>query len=392
MLNTDSVVVGTLIAVLWIMSFMAVVCWAIAARTLPLVRPQAALFALANGLLGIGLYLMGQRDHTQTYMTFQLAAFTNVIAFTIVRIGVQMLGNIPITTREHLLAPIAYLVFSYPLDPVTSPLIEYETLFGICTGFIFFRIWQELFRTQRPVIGTFAAAILGLPTLIYCLMLLVRVAGYFIAPETRTVGFRVTTTLWPQVILLQVNNATMFGWMVVSLIRQIRTLSDKDALTGLVTWRALEKRLREEILRSQRNNQAFALIHLDLDHFKAVNDRYGHSAGDALLQHVASLLGGLLREIDAFARIGGEEFLVLLPLATKPDAATVAERMRRTLENSPLRWRDQLITLTASFGVVDIRPSHAIKDRVRIASATTNLAKAAGRNTVLVPDSGGVGQ
>lgn len=391
-MNTDSVVVGTLLAVLWIMSFMAVGCWVIAARTLPLVRTQAAMFAVANGLLGIGLYLMGQRDHSQTYLTFQLAAFTNVIAFTIVRISVQMLGNIPITTREHFLAPIAYLIFSYPLDPVTSPLIKYETLFGICTGFIFFRIWQELLRTQRPVIGTRAAVILGLPTLIYCLMLLARVVGYFIAPETRTVGFRVTTTLWPQVVLLQVNNVTMFGWMVVRLIRQIRTLSDKDALTGLVTWRALEKRMREEILRSQRNNQAFALIHLDLDHFKTVNDQYGHSAGDAALKHVTSLLGGMLREIDVFARIGGEEFLVLLPLTTRPDAAKVAERMRSTLEQSPIRWRDQLITLTASFGVVDFRPSHAIKDRVRIASATTHLAKAAGRNTVLEHDLGGGGQ
>jgi diguanylate cyclase (GGDEF)-like protein len=128
-----------------------------------------------------------------------------------------------------------------------------------------------------------------------------------------------------------------------------------------------------------------ALLIADLDHFKRVNDRFGHVAGDAALRHVAGLLRRALRSQDTAVRIGGEEFALWLPDADLAVAAEVAERVRSMIEEAPLRWNGEEIRLTCSLGVAAMPGStSAVANLYRAADAALYRAKERGRNRVEV--------
>ncbi|WIG98823.1 diguanylate cyclase [Myxococcus sp. SDU36] len=133
-------------------------------------------------------------------------------------------------------------------------------------------------------------------------------------------------------------------------VSELQRLSSTDGLTGVHNHRHFQERLREEFRRAQRYDDALSLILLDLDYFKEINDKYGHSAGDGVLRDVAAALTRGVRETDLVARYGGEEFAVLLPRTHLTGALTVAERVRRELRALRLEVEDGL-QVTASFGV-----------------------------------------
>ncbi|NVJ21447.1 MULTISPECIES: diguanylate cyclase [Myxococcus] len=133
-------------------------------------------------------------------------------------------------------------------------------------------------------------------------------------------------------------------------VGELQRLSSTDGLTGVHNHRHFQERLREEFRRAQRYDDPLALILLDLDHFKQVNDRHGHTTGDGVLREVAATLQASVRETDLVARYGGEEFAVLLPRTHLTGALSVAERVRRdlaTLRVGP----DGALQVTASLGV-----------------------------------------
>ncbi|MFP2932058.1 diguanylate cyclase [Pyxidicoccus sp. 3LG] len=133
-------------------------------------------------------------------------------------------------------------------------------------------------------------------------------------------------------------------------VGELQRLSATDGLTGVHNHRHFQERLREEFRRAQRYDDALSLILLDLDHFKDVNDQYGHAAGDGVLREVAGALQRGVRETDLVARYGGEEFAVLLPRTHLTGALTVAERVRRELRALRLGV-DGALRVTASLGV-----------------------------------------
>jgi diguanylate cyclase (GGDEF)-like protein len=126
-------------------------------------------------------------------------------------------------------------------------------------------------------------------------------------------------------------------------------LSTTDGLTQIANHRAFQDRLRDEFRRAQRYDDPLALILIDLDHFKRVNDQYGHQAGDEVLRGLAGVLRGAIRETDFVARYGGEEFAVLLPKTHLAGALTVAERICTDLK--ALKVGPWGIRITGSFGV-----------------------------------------
>jgi diguanylate cyclase (GGDEF)-like protein len=165
--------------------------------------------------------------------------------------------------------------------------------------------------------------------------------------------------------------------------RAHRRRSTLDPLTGLFNRNALEQRLAD--LDGQPSNEAEGLSHAlllcDLDHFKRVNDRLGHAAGDAVLQDVAYTMRAVLRAGDSIYRIGGEEILVVLPGATKKDAVGVAERLRRAVRTR----RPGGVEVTISIGAaVSGPPIVNTDDLVARADAALYSAKANGRDNVFV--------
>lgn len=146
--------------------------------------------------------------------------------------------------------------------------------------------------------------------------------------------------------------------------------------------RALERRLNDEISRCARYGGTFSLIMCDIDSFKRINDRYSHDVGDEVLTEVGAILRRRVRDVDVPARIGGEEFLVLLPATPLPEAVALAEQIRYRIETYPWQNVRRGLRVTASLGVADHDASHDRATIMREADAQLYRAKRTGKNRV----------
>lgn len=163
-------------------------------------------------------------------------------------------------------------------------------------------------------------------------------------------------------------------------------LARTDLLTGLANRRAYEEIGLELVETMKRQpNAAMTAMMIDIDFFKKVNDTYGHSAGDIVLKRVARALQNSLKESDYIFRLGGEEFLVLLPKTAKKQAELLAERIRTTVEEMQIELEDSLIQVSISIGVCEYHPDHdTISQTEKIADKALYVAKQLGRNRVIV--------
>ncbi len=170
--------------------------------------------------------------------------------------------------------------------------------------------------------------------------------------------------------------------------RQLKELSQTDALTGLANRRRLMDILAVEFERSRRNDTPFSLLMIDLDHFKRINDTYGHQEGDVVLRSLAQLMLSHLRQYDTAARFGGEEFSLVLPETDRVEAAGVAERMRKEIANLSFSGEIAKLKITASIGVAtspNPNIGHA-EDFLRAADDALYEAKNNGRNRVEIAE------
>jgi len=164
--------------------------------------------------------------------------------------------------------------------------------------------------------------------------------------------------------------------------RRLAELSHTDPLTGVFNYRHLIVSLEQEMERTRRTELPTALIMIDLDHFKLVNDRYGHTVGDAALRWVCQLWGRNVRRLDTLCRYGGEEFALILPGSRMAAAVQTARRLQKTLAASPLHYEGYEIPLTASFGVDVYRGEMGVGaiELIKRADEFLRLAKVQGRN------------
>ena len=167
---------------------------------------------------------------------------------------------------------------------------------------------------------------------------------------------------------------------------RLTAISIQDELTELYNYRYLQTRLSEEFKRAERYREALTCIMIDVDHFKRVNDLYGHDAGDQALREFAVRLRRAVREVDVVARYGGEEFLLVLPSTNFSGALSVAERVWRSIGGENFVLGQVSVRITASIGVA-IYPSHDIKSRdelLKAADVALYQAKNEGRDRICV--------
>lgn len=167
---------------------------------------------------------------------------------------------------------------------------------------------------------------------------------------------------------------------------QLAELNTLDPLTGLKNKRYFDEKMRDEFNRAIRENSPISLIIIDVDHFKKVNDIYGHLIGDECLKEMSSALKSKFnRAMDTLARIGGEEFAVLLPTLHNDQAMALAEKLRRKIEKISIQYGDQHVTFTASLGVSTRYPSEESHTHELFKRADRALyeAKHLGRNRVV---------
>jgi diguanylate cyclase (GGDEF)-like protein/PAS domain S-box-containing protein len=155
-----------------------------------------------------------------------------------------------------------------------------------------------------------------------------------------------------------------------------------DALTGLYNRRHVEDLLRNEVERAQRHARPLAVAMLDADHFKVINDSYGHPTGDDVLRVISERCRKTLRANDILARYGGEEFVVVFPETNLDEAGAVAERLRAAVAAHPIKVGDHTLDVTVSIGVAAYAPGHDVERLIERADAALYTAKQGGRNLV----------
>jgi diguanylate cyclase (GGDEF)-like protein/PAS domain S-box-containing protein len=166
----------------------------------------------------------------------------------------------------------------------------------------------------------------------------------------------------------------------------LREMAATDMLTGLPNRRHFLAQLEQEKARvSRAEEKCAAVLMIDIDHFKLVNDTYGHATGDHVLRHLATLMREDLRKIDTVGRLGGEEFAVILPGADLPAAEIFAERLRKQVAETPAMHENRSVPLTISIGVTEIKPiDSSADDALTRADRALYRAKECGRNRVTV--------
>ena len=168
------------------------------------------------------------------------------------------------------------------------------------------------------------------------------------------------------------------------LSQNLESIATIDSLTGVLNRRGLEEAALKMQDICKRINLSMAVLLIDIDHFKKVNDQYGHLCGDDVLRHLAKEIARILRSSDVLGRYGGEEFCVFLPNTTEGDAVGLAERIRMGIEASPLKMSRAAIKTTVSIGVADsVRAGYDFKGLVATADSAMYAAKNSGRNRVM---------
>lgn len=202
---------------------------------------------------------------------------------------------------------------------------------------------------------------------------------------------------WPWVLFaammvafpwMLLNSIGLYKQSIVDLLReterqraQIELLATHDPLTGLVQQRVLNDRLEAAIDKARGSGRNVAVLFIDLDGFKQVNDRFGHAAGDHLLRSVANTLGGLVRDTDTVGRVGGDEFLVVLGDVSGPEIAEVAARRMLQELRRPIAYKDAVLQVTASIGIAMSPQDGATPEMLRqAADAAMYTIKESGRN------------
>ncbi len=188
------------------------------------------------------------------------------------------------------------------------------------------------------------------------------------------IGTEISSLRWA----LKKRNAEMNEVM-----KQAKEQAITDDLTGLYNRRHLMEILRRQQALAARGDYDFSLCFVDLDHFKQVNDRYGHKAGDEVLQTFADIARNSVREVDFVARLGGEEFVLVLVRTPLEGAVQVAERLRVSMERAQLDILDPGHNVTASIGVTQYRPKEPIEETMHRADIAVYSAKNRGRNQLV---------
>lgn len=174
------------------------------------------------------------------------------------------------------------------------------------------------------------------------------------------------------------------GARIVAMRHEIMALASTDMLTGAVSRRAFFERAEQELSAARRNGRPVSILVADLDHFKKVNDTYGHKGGDAALKAFAAVCAEVLRPHDTLGRIGGEEFSILLPETTLVEALSIGERLRAAVENHPIPVGNTVIRITTSLGVAEVDAcAQSIEPALSAGDRALYRAKEKGRNQVM---------
>jgi len=389
----DTPLTALLAAMLLQQSFFALM-W-LGGAWLRLARRPALHWGAAMVLLGCGMALIGVRDQVDPWIGRWLANALNLAGFVFAARGAALFTRMPTRDLENTTALLlgagsSAAALSMQADPRWITLLASGAM-----GWVVLRAAWLAARALRTEFGPVGAWLCAAP-----------LAGIGLITAARAVGGALGSPLGapldPQAGAGSVQTGVMLGFITMTLlvnggfcgmvllrlVGRLRHLSLHDPLTGLPNRRSLLATLADEQHRLARGGRPFALLSMDVDHFKRVNDQHGHTVGDAALAHIAEVLRSVARVSDRPARIGGEEFVLLLPATDAEGARRVAERLRDALHQRPLTWGGTTLPLSLSIGVALSGPPQqpaepALASLWKRADTALYAAKAQGRDRVV---------
>lgn len=305
--------------------------------------------------IGTGFVLAAQRSEPRLFWPFVGSNLLFLLGYTLLRRGLEGFFALPHADREHgawLLLFGAGFVLAGPGQDTAA--LRVLLAYG-CGLVILTRTLMRLYAVGVAEYGRGAFWLVSFPAWLLIGVFGVRVLQQVLEPQQSFEMHQLTASnrnmLYGYLLGAAMFNFSFMALVTTRLVSRLREQTRQDPLTGLPNRRALEDELRREWQRLQRSGQPFAVIALDLDHFKDVNDRHGHLAGDALLEQVAQRLRATARETDTVAHTGGEEFLVLMPQSGVEGALAAAQRLREAIGTQAFELEGEPVTLTVSLGV-----------------------------------------
>jgi diguanylate cyclase (GGDEF)-like protein len=387
MSSTDAAAISPL---LWMVAFqfgLYAVGWMVCAVLVKEDEGAVVHWGLFLLLLSAGLLLAGLRTEPRMWWAFNGANLLTLVAFAIVRRGVELFFRAPSSDGEQLvmLAVVGGAIAFVDTGPAGSAwriLLSYAG-----QGYIMARLIAKVRMPVRAEFGRAAWLALIVPGLVIVALLLllaVRQALSLGAPQEMHRSSAASLGLMP--LYLFGSALFNFGFMVLltqRLLQRLKRASRRDALTGLENRGAIDATVQHLWAQSSRGAEGFAVLLIDVDHFKRINDAHGHAVGDQVLEHVAAVIAAQARQADSVGRYGGDEFIVVAPQSTLAGAAQAAERLRLAMEAEHIHARASNLRVTLSIGVAaSTSEDVAVADVLARADRALYRAKAKGRNRV----------
>jgi diguanylate cyclase (GGDEF)-like protein len=276
----------------------------------------------------------------------------------------------------------SFLCMTYISFGVLDAIVDYRVGLGIVT-YTVITVAMGALSLMRPI---FALLIFGISNVIFTVLLLQQEVNPVLLPGilgqiwvATAMSLGVSLAVW-----LQYSNLILLRRQLVIKQDELSNLADRDGLTGLYNRRAFTQKAQAELDRAQRMPLGIGLLMVDLDFFKKINDQYGHPAGDEVLKQVAAILGAGVRDMDIVGRLGGEEFIVMLPNTDHEGAMVAANHLCSAIKATPLSVNGLQLPVTASLGVTTMGPGQSVvlDDLYAAADKALYVAKQSGRDRV----------
>ena len=322
-------------------------------------EPQSGALAVGTGLVALSVTL--QASALVTFAKRQLPSWVHTAVIAAVALPMQLVAT----------------------DPAGSLLFA-----GVVLGILFLGVTVIAWQLQAPA-GSRARAILVAAFAVVGSVLVIRgLNGAFVADPLaavlRPTGFSAALTL--AAFAAALGSSLAFLLLLKERAEgEAQRLATMDPLTGCYNRRTFHEIAEREMARARRAGQPLSIVMLDIDNFRAINDKHGHKVGDEVLARFADVVRSALRKEDMVVRYGGEEFVVLLPEVPGPGAVVVAGRIRRSVAGAPIEAAGEKFAITASLGVaarLDEGPE-SIDELLERAGSALDLAKERGRNRVV---------
>ena len=363
--------------------------WWVAGTLLGLSRRAAWHWMIAAVANGVALSMLPLNQIVPFPSHVLIANLLVIHGLISMRRGLQGFLRLHHSDISHALLGLAVIIFNLGLCIPFGWLRTGETIGMLLIAGL---LWLTASENHRPLSQEFGSGLAKAHTGLLC------IAGSVFATSALTIAVPPLGRVWAHLssnsamfmllyghIGLSIAASFLAGYMVVMrLVRKLQHLSHHDSLTGLLNRRAIEYLLARESQRLQRFGEQFSLMMVDIDHFKRINDRLGHAAGDAVLCAVAQALQARAREVDRVARFGGEEFCALLPHTLHEGALLAGERLREAINQVSIPWNDEVITVTISIGVATAEdPEEPLEALLKRSDQALYRAKDEGRNRVV---------